>query len=298
MSNNNNTSLNDDQQNNTEKHFSYKFDYDLIFDQFKNDPPYYQCYVGILSALGKLSFKTADSYDISSYAVIYSTTKSAVDKVLESKNPEIDINTWMTKFLNNHHIDGHKGKKDISYNYGYIQGMVFLIVLYDSMQQKNESVIDILSQCRYYLELEASKFDILDGNPLWQLIAKRIPPKNEPSLEDIRLENEQLLKKVESLEENLKQKDEEINKLNQGMIKEENEFRPRSTEKKINILHSTLNLPNHLEGEERKQFMKLCKFMTKAEETTLARLLSQNSLQKMIENRENLIDEYPILKRK
>ena len=176
--------------------------------------------------------------------------------------------------------------------------MVFLIVLYDSMQQKDACVIRQLSLCRRNLESEASQFDILDGNPMWKLIAERIPQNNEPRLEDIKLENERLLKTIEDLKENLKQKDEEINKLNQGMIKEDNEFKPWSTEKRINILHTLLNLPNHLEGEERKKFKKLCKFMTKAEDTTLERLISQDSLQNMIENREMIQDEFPILTRK
>lgn len=82
------------------------------------------------------------------------------------------------------------------------------------------------------------------------------------------------------------------------MIKEDNEFKTWSTGKRINILHSLLNLPNHIEGEKRKEFKKLCKFMTKAEDTTLDKLLSQNQLQKMIEKREMIQKEFPILTRK
>ena len=146
--------------------------------------------------------------------------------------------------------------------------------------------------------MEASQFDILDGNPMWKLIAERIPQNNEPRLEDIKLENERLLKTIEDLKENLKQKDEEINKLNQGMIKEDNEFKIWSTEKRINILHFLLNLPNHIEGEKRKEFKKLCKFMTNAKDSTLDRELSQNKLQKKIEKREMIQKEFPILTRK
>ena len=75
-------------------------------------------------------------------------------------------------------------------------------------------------------------------------------------------------------------------------------YKPWSTEKRINILHTLLNLPYHLEGEERKQFKDLCKFMTKAEDKTLERLLSQNSLQEMKENRNELFEEFPVLNRK
>ena len=42
----------------------------------------------------------------------------------------------------------------------------------------------------------------------------------------------------------------------------------------------------------------LCKFMTKAEGKTLERLLSQNSLQEMKENRNELFEEFPVLNRK
>ena len=298
INNDYNSSLNGEQQNNSENHFSLEINYKLLLKQFENDPLYNQCYEGILIALSKLSLKTGDSHIISSLGAIYSATKTAVDDVLLSDTPEIDIIKHMTSFLHNHKANWHKCKKDISFNFGYIQGMVFLIVLYDSMQQKNACVIRQLSQWRHNLESEASQFDILDGNPMWKLIAERIPQNNEPRLEDIKLENERLLKTIEDLKENLKQKDEEINKLNQGMIKEDNEFKPWSTEKRINILHTLLNLPNHLEGEERKKFKELCKFMTKAEDTTLERLISQDSLQKMIENREKIQGEFPILTRK
>ena len=298
INNDYNSSLNGEQQNNSENHFSLEINYKLLLKQFENDPLYNQCYEGILIALSKLSLKTGDSHIISSLGAIYSATKTAVDDVLLSDTPEIDIIKHMTSFLHNHKANWHKCKKDISFNFGYIQGMVFLIVLYDSMQQKNACVIRQLSQWRHNLESEASQFDILDGNPMWKLIAERIPQNNEPRLEDIKLENERLLKTIEDLKENLKQKDEEINKLNQGMIKEDNEFKPWSTEKRINILHTLLNLPNHLEGEERKKFKELCKFMTKAEDTTLERLISQDSLQNMIENREMIQDEFPILTRK
>ena len=298
INNDYNSSLNGEQQNNSENHFSLEINYKLLLKQFENDPLYNQCYEGILIALSKLSLKTGDSHIISSLGAIYSATKTAVDDVLLSDTPEIDIIKHMTSFLHNHKANWHKCKKDISFNFGYIQGMVFLIVLYDSMQQKNACVIRQLSQWRHNLESEASQFDILDGNPMWKLIAERIPQNNEPRLEDIKLENERLLKTIEDLKENLKQKDEEINKLNQGMIKEDNEFKTWSTEKRINILHTLLNLPNHLEGEERKKFKKLCKFMTKAEDTTLERLISQDSLQNMIENREMIQDEFPILTRK
>ena len=298
INNDYNSSLNGEQQNNSENHFSLEINYKLLLKQFENDPLYNQCYEGILIALSKLSLKTGDSHIISSLGAIYSATKTAVDDVLLSDTPEIDIIKHMTSFLHNHKANWHKCKKDISFNFGYIQGMVFLIVLYDSMQQKNACVIRQLSQWRHNLESEASQFDILDGNPMWKLIAERIPQNNEPRLEDIKLENERLLKTIEDLKENLKQKDEEINKLNQGMIKEDNEFKTWSTGKRINILHSLLNLPNHIEGEKRKEFKKLCKFMTKAEDTTLDKLLSQNQLQKMIEKREMIQKEFLILTRK
>ena len=218
INNDYNSSLNGEQQNNSENHFSLEINYKLLLKQFENDPLYNQCYEGILIALSKLSLKTGDSHIISSLGAIYSATKTAVDDVLLSDTPEIDIIKHMTSFLHNHKANWHKCKKDISFNFGYIQGMVFLIVLYDSMQQKNACVIRQLSQWRHNLESEASQFDILDGNPMWKLIAERIPQNNEPRLEDIKLENERLLKTIEDLKENLKQKDEEINKLNQGMI--------------------------------------------------------------------------------
>src|SRR5574344_1341867 len=123
INNDYNSSLNGEQQNNSENQFRFKIDYKLLFEQFENDPLYNQSYEGILIALSKLSFKTGDSHDISSLWTIYSATKTAVDDVLQSDTTEIDIIKHMTSFLHNHNANWHKCKKDISFNFGYIQGM-------------------------------------------------------------------------------------------------------------------------------------------------------------------------------
>ena len=176
--------------------------------------------------------------------------------------------------------------------------MVFLIALFDSMKEKSDLVMTALQDCREYIEYIIDYNKPYTSNPLWKLIAERIPPKNRLRLEDVQKEKEQLIDQVEQMKETLRQKDEEIENLKLGMIKEENQYKPWSSNVKINILHYLLNLQVNLLGEERKQFKELCKFMTKAEDTTLERLLSNDSLIKMKNNRDNLLDEYPILKRK
>ena len=284
--------------NNTDK--QEHIDYNKELNKFIVDPIYGQCYPGIVWVLGALGLVSEEKFTIKDYVNLYHEAKDAVDKVMNAEYPEIEIPNIQADFIHNY-PDQKNGNITITTRerqYGCILEMVFLIALFDSMKEKNDIVMSAFQDCREYIEYVIEYNIPYTSNPLWKLIADRIPPKNRPRLEDVQKEKEQLIDKVEQMEETLRQKDEEIENLKLGMIKEENQFKPWSTEKRINILHTLLNLPNHLEGEERKKFKELCKFMTKAEDTTLERLISQDSLQNMIENREMIQDEFPILTRK
>ena len=275
-------------------------DYNKELNKFIVDPIYGQCYPGIVWVLGALGLESEEKFTIKDYVNLYHEAKDAVDKVMNAEYPEIEIPNIQADFIHNY-PDQKNGNITITTRerqYGCILEMVFLIALFDSMKEKNDIVMSAFQDCREYIEYVIDYNIPYTSNPLWKLIADRIPPKNRPRLEDVQKEKEQLLDKVEQMEETLRQKDEEIENLKLGMIKEENQFKPWSTEKRINILHTLLNLPYHLEGEERKQFKDLCKFMTKAEDKTLERLLSQNSLQEMKENRNELFEEFPVLNRK
>lgn len=284
--------------NNTDK--QEHIDYNKELNKFIVDPIYGQCYPGIVWVLGALGLVSEEKFTIKDYVNLYHEAKDAVDKVMNAEYPEIEIPNIQADFIHNY-PDQKNGNITITTRerqYGCILEMVFLIALFDSMKEKNDIVMSAFQDCREYIEYVIEYNIPYTSNPLWKLIADRIPPKNRPRLEDVQKEKEQLIDKVEQMEETLRQKDEEIDNLKLGMIKEENQFKPWSTEKRINILHTLLNLPYHLEGEERKQFKDLCKFMTKAEDKTLERLLSQNSLQEMKENRNELFEEFPVLNRK
>ena len=284
--------------NNTDK--QEHMDYNKELNKFIVDPIYGQCYPGIVWVLGALGLVSEEKFTIKDYVNLYHEAKDAVDKVMNAEYPEIEIPNIQADFIHNY-PDQKNGNITITTRerqYGCILEMVFLIALFDSMKEKNDIVMSAFQDCREYIEYVIEYNIPYTSNPLWKLIADRIPPKNRPRLEDVQKEKEQLIDKVEQMEETLRQKDEEIENLKLGMIKEENQFKPWSTEKRINILHTLLNLPYHLEGEERKQFKDLCKFMTKAEDKTLERLLSQNSLQEMKENRNELFEEFPVLNRK
>lgn len=284
--------------NNTDK--QEHFDYKKELNKFIVDPIYGQCYPGIVWVLGALGLVSEEKFTIKDYVNLYHEAKDAVDKVMNAEYPEIEIPNIQADFIHNY-PDQKNGNITITTRerqYGCILEMVFLIALFDSMKEKNDIVMSAFQDCREYIEYVIDYNIPYTSNPLWKLIADRIPPKNRPRLEDVQKEKEQLLDKVEQMEETLRQKDEEIENLKLGMVKEENQFKPWSTEKRINILHTLLNLPYHLEGEERKQFKDLCKFMTKAEGKTLERLLSQNSLQEMKENRNEIFEEFPVLNRK
>ena len=284
--------------NNTDK--QEHIDYNKELNKFIVDPIYGQCYPGIVWVLGALGLVSEEKFTIKDYVNLYHEAKDAVDKVMNAEYPEIEIPNIQADFIHNY-PDQKNGNITITTRerqYGCILEMVFLIALFDSMKEKNDIVMSAFQDCREYIEYVIEYNIPYTSNPLWKLIADRIPPKNRPRLEDVQKEKEQLIDKVEQMEETLRQKDEEIENLKLGMIKEENQFKPWSTEKRINILHTLSNLPYHLEGEERKQFKDLCKFMTKAEDKTLERLLSQNSLQEMKENRNELFEEFPVLNRK
>ena len=284
--------------NNTDK--QEHIDYNKELNKFIVDPIYGQCYPGIVWVLGALGLVSEEKFTIKDYVNLYHEAKDAVDKVMNAEYPEIEIPNIQADFIHNY-PDQKNGNITITTRerqYGCILEMVFLIALFDSMKEKNDIVMSAFQDCREYIEYVIEYNIPYTSNPLWKLIADRIPPKNRPRVEDVQKEKEQLIDKVEQMEETLRQKDEEIENLKLGMIKEENQFKPWSTEKRINILHTLLNLPYHLEGEERKQFKDLCKFMTKAEDKTLERLLSQNSLQEMKENRNELFEEFPVLNRK
>ena len=284
--------------NNTDK--QEHIDYNKELNKFIVDPIYGQCYPGIVWVLGALGLVSEEKFTIKDYVNLYHEAKDAVDKVMNAEYPEIEIPNIQADFIHNY-PDQKNGNITITTRerqYGCILEMVFLIALFDSMKEKNDIVMSAFQDCREYIEYVIEYNIPYTSNPLWKLIADRIPPKNRPRLEDVQKEKEQLIDKVEQMEETLRQKDEENENLKLGMIKEENQFKPWSTEKRINILHTLLNLPYHLEGEERKQFKDLCKFMTKAEDKTLERLLSQNSLQEMKENRNELFEEFPVLNRK
>ena len=284
--------------NNTDK--QEHIDYNKELNKFIVDPIYGQCYPGIVWVLGALGLESEEKFTIKDYVNLYHEAKDAVDKVMNAEYPEIEIPNIQADFIHNY-PDQKNGNITITTRerqYGCILEMVFLIALFDSMKEKNDIVMSAFQDCREYIEYVIDYNIPYTSNPLWKLIADRIPPKNRPRLEDVQKEKEQLLDKVEQMEETLRQKDEEIENLKLGMVKEENQFKPWSTEKRINILHTLLNLPYHLEGEERKQFKDLCKFMTKAEGKTLERLLSQNSLQEMKENRNEIFEEFPVLNRK
>ena len=284
--------------NNTDK--QEHIDYNKELNKFIVDPIYGQCYPGIVWVLGALGLVSEEKFTIKDYVNLYHEAKDAVDKVMNAEYPEIEIPNIQADFIHKY-PDRKNGNIIITTRerqYGCILEMVFLIALFDSMKEKSDLVMSAFQDCREHIEYVIDYNKPYTSNPLWKLIADRIPPNNRPRLEDVQKEKEQLIDKVEQMEETLRQKDEEIENLKLGMIKEENQFKPWSTEKRINILHTLLNLPYHLEGEERKQFKDLCKFMTKAEDKTLERLLSQNSLQEMKENRNELFEEFPVLNRK
>lgn len=108
----------------------------------------------------------------------------------------------------------------------------------------------------------------------------------------------ELERKVEELESEIHAKDEEIKKMKLGYKKEEDGFTSYNSTKRFVILYKLLKLPNPLSGNEREEFKKLAIFMTHIGESTFDNRISPNEFKKQETDWEQLVAEYPILKRK
>lgn len=167
----------------------------------------------------------------------------------------------------------------LQHNNNRYQG-IFIEHLDDCLQTYDASLINILIDKLQDKGLEFY-YDETNG----------IPSKSKDEvIEELRLKNVEL-------ESNIIKKDEELENMKAGFVKSDDDFKVYNTPKRVQILHHLLKLPNQLIGEDRKEFKKLLALMTNAQDSTLERLLSQDSLTKMNENTDKLIAEYPILNR-
>lgn len=258
--------------------------------KYISDPIYGQCYEGVVSVLSMLGRDKGIIHTLDEYVKVFEEAKFAVEGVLNSPMPEIAIANAQAHIIDKYPEiqNGNLSIVTPKRIFGCLIEMVFIIVLWDKMPNKSKLVITAFEDCRSFVENHDTPYLYTD-NPMWKLIAERISYRKAPRIEDLQAENERL-------KQTLEQKDEMIKNLEAGYQKTEEGFKPYSSEKRIHILKYVLGIGETLAGEEREGFKNICRFMTKADDSTLERLLSQGSLVKMKEDDDELLKEFPILK--
>lgn len=286
-----------------EKHPESLKDEEDILIWYRDHELYSLCYdgvFGIVSSFGYAHFERADRlftdiFDVYAKAIDYTNT------IIASKIPDVAMQKILTEVMYRYYHPSYSEsyKSDggvivvdtIEDRLGALIELMVILFAYESIEDKSERLMKSFMNCRMHLEhLSGSKWYDYHKHPLMKLVAERIPKVNNPTFSDV-------LVKVENLEKELKEKEDEINELKMGYQTTEEGYKPYATQKKISILKHLLCINNSLEGEKRKEFKSLCKLFTKADDSTLERLLSQDSLLKMNDSYLELETEFPILVR-
>lgn len=161
--------------------------------QYLEDPIYHQCYSGVVHVMGGMSRFHGNVFTVKDYAKIFEEAEHYVNLVLSQEYPEIEISniqaTLMDKYQNI--VKGNVTTITKEREIGCLIEMIFIIVLWDCMEVKSDLVLDAFRDCRNYLE-NIDYPRIYTSNPLWKLIAQRIPYVRYKRKEDYEAEIEKL----------------------------------------------------------------------------------------------------------
>ncbi len=292
-----------------EKHPGSLKDEEDILIWYRDHELYSLCYddvFGIVSSFGYAHFERADRlftdiFDVYAKAIDYTNT------IIASKIPDVAMQKILTKISHRYYHPSYSESfisdgiqinvVTIEDKLGALIGLMVILFAYESIEDKSERLMKSFMDCRMHLEhLSGSKWYDYHKHPLMKLVAERIPEINDPTLPDVLAKVENLEKELMEKDEIIAKKNDEINELKLGYQTTEEGTKAYSTTNKIAILKNLLGIPNSLFGHDRAEFKKLCAFMTKAEDTTLERLLSMDSLTRMQEIYMKLVEEYPILR--
>lgn len=270
--------------------------------QFKSDAIYGQCYEGIIQEVA-YSARTTDGNSLLADCVkVYEEAQKGVKKVLDSSFPEIEIPAFHSQILKEYcNRESNNGNLKVSVVtrerlLGTLIEMTFIVVLWDKMENKSQLILNAFNDFRSFVEnLDYSR--PYTSNPLWKLIGERIPASKQPLKEDLLVEIDRLNNVIAEKDRIISQKDEEYRLLEMGYKQEEGQLTSYASKERITTLLFLLDLPDSLEGDLRTQAKDYFKFMTKAADNTLETWLSQNSLKKMKEDLESILQKYPILNR-
>lgn len=188
---------------------------DFLLESYKADSVYGQCYGGIISTLTGLSICNGKTYGSEDYVYVFNEVKNKVEAVKKSSHPEIEITNVIGCLSREYNTgDGETQQKTI------LVALIFLIVVWDTLRDQSTEVKTMLTSCRTFIEYRYTSC-AYTTNPLWKLVAERIPAEERPRIEDFQVENEKLKRLLE-------EKDAELQEANATLA----EFRAQAPEGK------------------------------------------------------------------
>lgn len=272
-----------EEKQNLEKKLKQKYTEKLI--EYKNDKLYGQYYQAIVNTLAGIYKSDTQVYGIEDFVSIYTEVIELVEKTLKSNLPEIEVHSILASISKKYEYDKR---------YGSVVEMIYVINLFDSIEDKSQLMNKAFINCRLIFASERNPY-FYRQNDIWKLIAARIPAQHTIHIEDLELEIKRQKEIVEKQNAIISKLKEEMELVMAGYIKTETGFKSYGSGKKILILRKLLSLPTLLEGQERAEFKKLCAYLTHADDSTLERLLSMNELNKMESQWDSVIQEFSIL---
>lgn len=175
-------------------------------EDYRNDKVFGQCYKGVLATFTKLSFSTKREFSIEEYTSVFIKAEELVNSVLTSPFPEIAIVQVRTKILAMDHFKGEPyvpmTGNSCNWFVSILIEMIFLIALWDKIENKTEDVISAFTECRRHIQHQDLAY-IYEDNPIWISVAERIPCTESLTQGELKVDVERLKKENEQLKSKL-----------------------------------------------------------------------------------------------
>lgn len=265
--------------------------------KYKTHPIYGQFYNEVCQSISCILISDARKKSFKDYVYVFESAERCVKKIMaDSDLIEEQLELEITKLIAN--FDNYsKGENKNGYNNNIylLIALIVILVLHDSINDESSIIQRHLTDWSEAITNRCQNWYSATHHPLWKVVAERIKPANRRTEADLAQEINTLQNKLSECRIEISKKDKTIHELESGYEKEENEIKVYNTPKKIAILRYLLKLPTPLTGPERTEFKKLCMLFTKANDSTLERLLSTGELLRNEEITDSILSSYPIL---
>lgn len=174
-------------------------------DYYINHPVYGLAYDSIASYLSIVSMKDGIELTDDHYLAVFHEAESCVNRVLDSKTPELEIPRVHT-YINKKYANNEKKGENVTviiitskYCIGCIIEMLFMVALYDLMPEKTTRVMKALTNLRVFIENHDNSY-IYKNDEMWRLVDERIPnTTTRPLIEELKAEIQKLKDENEQL---------------------------------------------------------------------------------------------------